>query len=93
MTAPVTNNATAGQFEIQTDAGVAVLKYVSKGQVLELIHTKVPAVLEGKGYGGALAKAALDHARAQGLKVIPTCPFVRAYLRRHPEYEDLVAAS
>jgi predicted GNAT family acetyltransferase len=54
------------------------------------MHTRVPGELEGQGYGGALAKAALDYARANGLKVIPTCPFVSAYLRRHKEYADLV---
>jgi predicted GNAT family acetyltransferase len=86
----VVHNPAAGQFEIRTDAGVAVLKYVQRGDALDLMHTRVPSELEGRGYGAALARAALDYARAQGLKIIPTCPFVSAYLRRHREYGDLV---
>jgi predicted GNAT family acetyltransferase len=86
----VTNNTAAGQFEIRTDAGVALLRYVPSGDALDLVHTEVPAVMEGQGFGGALAAAALDYARAQHLNVIPTCPFVQTYLKRHKEYADLV---
>ena len=86
----VIENAAAGQFEIHTDAGIAVLSYVLQGDALDLTHTLVPGQLEGQGYGAALAKAALDSARARGQKVIPTCPFVRTYLRRHKEYADMV---
>jgi uncharacterized protein len=46
---------------------------------------------EGKGVGAALVQGVLDDVRARGLKVRPCCPFVAAYIRRHPEYEDLVA--
>ena len=86
----VVHNAAAGQFEIRAEKGSAVLAYVQRGDTLDLLHTRVPGELEGQGYGGALAKAALDYARANGFKVIPTCPFVNAYLRRHKEYADLV---
>ena len=87
----VVHNAAGGQFEIRAEpGGAAVLTYVQRGNTLDLTHTRVPGELEGQGYGGALAKAALDYARGKGLKVIPTCPFVSAYLRRHKEYADLV---
>jgi predicted GNAT family acetyltransferase len=86
----VINNTTAGQFEIGTDAGVGVLTYEVRGDTLDLVHTRVPREAAGHGYGAALAKAALEYARSKGLKVIPTCPFVSAYLRRHTEYADLV---
>ncbi|MDQ6635258.1 MAG: N-acetyltransferase [Gemmatimonadota bacterium] len=86
----VVHDAMAGKFEIRTDTGAAVLTYERRGDTLDLMHTRVPGALEGQGYGGALAKAALDYARANGLKVIPTCPFVSVYLRRHKEYADLV---
>jgi predicted GNAT family acetyltransferase len=89
----VIDNTAAGQFEIATDAGVAVLTYSRRGDTLELTHTHVPPQAEGHGYGAALAKAALEQARAQGLSVIPTCPFVRTYLRRHPEYANLVQSA
>lgn len=86
----VVHNPAAEQFEIRADAGIAALKYVQRGDTLDLMHTRVPSELEGQGYGAALARAALDYARENGLKVIPTCPFVSAYLRRHKDYGDLV---
>lgn len=89
----VTNNTAAGQFEIRTAAGTSLLKYVPTGDRLDLVHTEVPVADQGKGLGDALVKAALEHARAEQLLVVPSCPFVHAYLRKHPEFKDLVAAS
>jgi predicted GNAT family acetyltransferase len=87
----VTNNPAASRFEIVTDEGIAMLAYKRRGGELDLIHTEVPRALEGHGYAAALAAAALDDARRQGIKVIPICPYVKAYLARHPEYAELVA--
>lgn len=87
----VTNDPAAGRFEAHSEHGVAHLKYVARGDVLDLVHTEVPQEAEGQGIGAALARAALDHARSEGKKVIPSCPFVRAYIERHGEYADLVA--
>jgi predicted GNAT family acetyltransferase len=87
----VSNNPAARRFEIRTEQGTAMLTYKHRGADLDLIHTEVPPALEGKGYAAALAAAALDYARREGMKVIPTCPYVKAYLERHPEYADLVA--
>jgi predicted GNAT family acetyltransferase len=56
-----------------------------------LTHTDVLPAWEGKGVAGRLARAALDDARARGLAVVPRCPYMAAWIRRHPEYEDLVA--
>lgn len=53
-------------------------------------HTIVPEEMEGKGIGSALVKHALEYARHEHLYVKPTCPFIRAYIDRHPEYKDLV---
>jgi predicted GNAT family acetyltransferase len=91
-TPPVTNDTAAEQFEIRTDGGTALLRYRRQGNALDLLHTEVPAAFEGQGYGAALARSALDYARAERLKVIPSCPFVARYLERHREYADLVAA-
>lgn len=76
----------------QTDVGgrLALLAYARHGDRLALVHTEVPPELGGQGIGGRLARTALDFARTQGLRVYPFCPFVRAWLRRHPEYDELV---
>ena len=86
----VVNNAAAGRFEIRADEGLAVLQYALADGRLHLMHTEVPEALEGHGYGGALARFALEYARSRRLGVVPLCPFVRSYLERHPEYADLV---
>jgi predicted GNAT family acetyltransferase len=87
----VSHNPAAGQFEIRTESGTALLRYVHSGADLDLIHTEVPEVLEGKGYGAALAEAALKYAQDQRMKVIPSCPFIATYIQRHPEHVALVA--
>ena len=87
----VTNNAAAGRFETHTEHGVAILTYRARGDALDLVHTGVPHDDQGKGIGAALARAALEHARREGLKVIPSCPFVRSYLTKHKEFANLAA--
>lgn len=86
----VVNNATANQFEIAVNGERATLVYQLTPGVIDLQHTSVPDDLRGKGFANELAHAALEYARGAKLKVIPTCPFVRTYLRRHPDYADLV---
>lgn len=79
------------RFEATVDGETALLAYRLDGDTIHLVHTEVPASLAGRGLGGELARAALVSARARALKVVPTCPFVRAYIARHPEFADLVA--
>ena len=89
----VTDRPSELRYEIEVDGEVAgFLLYRVEPGVLELVHTDVDPKWEGKGVGAALVQGALDDVRARGLKVRPFCPFVRAWLRRHPEYEDLVVA-
>lgn len=88
----VTDRPDQLRYEIEGDGEVAgFLLYRIEPGVLELVHTDVDPKWEGKGVGAALVQGALDDVRARGLKIRPICPFVRAYLRRHPEYTDLVA--
>ena len=54
-------------------------------------HTEVPAQLRGRGLGSQMMRAVLQDVRQQGLKVVPRCPFVADYIRRHPEFADLLA--
>jgi len=81
----VTDNREASRLELPKDGDVAYLKYERRGGTLVLVHTEVPATLRGHHLGDRLVKAALDAARAERLRVVAVCPFVRAYLRRHPE--------
>jgi uncharacterized protein len=85
----VVNNREGHQFEIRVEDDVARLKYAIRGRTIELIHTEVPARLGGQGLGNELARASLEFAREQSLRVIPTYPFVRAFLKRHDEYTKL----
>ena len=89
----VIDNVAASQFEIHTEADMALLEYVLEGGRLELLHTEVPPQFRGRGFGEALVRAALDRARGENLKIVPTCPFVRKFLARHREYADLIARS
>jgi predicted GNAT family acetyltransferase len=68
------------------------LFYREREGELVLVHTEVEEGFEGQGIGGRLVAATLDDIRARGLRMRPFCPFVRAYLERHPEYDDLIAA-
>jgi hypothetical protein len=54
-------------------------------------HTGVPTELEGRGIASALVQATVDHARANGLQIVPQCSYVQVWMKRHPEYADLIA--
>jgi uncharacterized protein len=60
------------------------------GQVIDLLHTEVDDRFQGAGLAGKLARASLDAARARHLRVLPTCPYIRSWIRKHPDYADLV---
>jgi len=87
---PVVHNAAAKRFEISLDGQVAFSKYLLVGEKIIIEHTEVPVELEGKGIASRIVGTALDYARAQGLKVMPLCPFTAGFIHRHPEYQDLV---
>lgn len=85
----VTHNETAQRFEIESESQLAALDYRLNGKTILFLHTGVPSALEGRGLGGKLAKAGLEYARANQLKVQSLCWFVNGYIERHPEYQDL----
>lgn len=90
----VTDAPERDRFEITVDGELAgFLVYRSRQGLMALIHTEVEDRFEGHGLGGRLARFALDQARADGLVVLPFCPFVNEWLKRHPEYVDLVPDS
>jgi uncharacterized protein len=88
----VVDNSVAQRFEIADGGSVAFLTYRERGDAIEYVHSETPAELQGRGYASALAKFALDRDLAAGRRVIPSCPFVRTYIKRHPEYASLVLA-
>jgi len=88
----VVDNAKAHRFEARTPDGevAGFLNYLARPDHLVLVHTEVKPEYDGQGVGGSLVRQVLDEVRARGLKMVPQCPFVASYLRRHPEYTDLV---
>src|SRR3954452_19293460 len=87
----IVDNEAEGQYEAWLDGEQAgLIAYVAEDGWLMIDHTEVPPAFEGRGIGSRLAKAALDDIRARHLYVNPQCPFVLGYIKRHPEYRDLV---
>jgi len=91
MQTDVQDNTARHRFELALDGAVAFSNYKRDGNVVTILHTEVPAALNGRGIGSALVRGELALARAQGWKVVPVCPFVKAYMAKHPEYADLQA--
>jgi uncharacterized protein len=88
----IVDNTASHRLEIADGGATAFLSYRMKGDAIEYLHSETPAELQGRGYASALAKFALDRDLAAGRAVIPTCPFVKVYIQRHPEYASLVRA-
>ena len=78
------------RFSTALDGHEAELVYRLQRGALVIDHTGVPPAIGGRGVAGDLVKAALDYARAQGLRVVPACSYSAVYVQRHPEYADLV---
>ena len=92
MEIEVQNDEKGRQFHAEVDGHRAHLDYLKhKDGTLDLIHTEVDPALRGRGVGEAVVRHALDEARSRGVKVIATCPFVKKFIERHPDYQDLVA--
>jgi predicted GNAT family acetyltransferase len=87
----VRDNPDESRYELLLDGDVVgELRYRRRPDAVSLVHTEVSASREGRGLGAQLVGHVLDELRAHGEKIVPLCPFVRAYIRRHPEYDDLV---
>ena len=86
----VRDNSARRRFEVDLGNAVAIAEYTLPTGNIMFTHTEVPPEHEGKGIGTALIRAGLASARERGLKVIPICPFFAAYIRSHPEEQDLL---
>lgn len=82
----------AGQHRFQTmvDGHACILEYQLAGGRMVITHTGVPAAVGGRGIAAGLMQAALDWARAEGLRVVAQCTYAASYVARHPQYADLV---
>jgi uncharacterized protein len=79
------------RFTTRTPSGLAYISYEKPDeQTIDLQHTVVPEADRGQGVGGSLVEAAVSHARENELRVVATCPFVKAWLAKHPEHRDIV---
>jgi hypothetical protein len=88
--APVEHNEAAHRFEMKVDGHLARADYTRNGDVLRFHHTEVPRELEGRGIAAAIVNAAFDYAKANSLRVLPACSYVRTYMLRHPETQRLL---
>ncbi len=89
----VTDNPVLSRFELHVAGELAgFVDYRLHGQVINLIHTEVEPKFQGAGYATVLARASLDAARERHLAVLPTCPYIRSWIAKHPSYVDLVPA-
>ncbi len=86
----VIDNTAAKRYELDTDGAIAFISYTKAPGIVSFDHTEVPTQLAGKGVGSRLAQGALGLARASGVKVVPRCSFIADYVKRHPQYQDLM---
>jgi predicted GNAT family acetyltransferase len=86
----VRDNPARQRFELDADGSTAFATYKLTDGVITLIHTEVPQELRGRGIGSRLVGGVLDLVRAQGLKAVVLCPFIKAYISKHPEYANLL---
>ena len=87
------DNTQAHRFELLQDGRLAArAEYRLQGDTLTFTHTEVDPAFEGQGLGSKIARLSLDDVRRRGLKAVPRCEFIAAWIAKHPEYQDLVAS-
>jgi predicted GNAT family acetyltransferase len=90
MALNIVHDPAAHEFSVELEGHVGVLNYDQGGSTMTITHTLVPEAIGGRGVAADLTRAALETARANGWKVVPMCSYAVTYLRRHPEYNDLL---
>lgn len=88
---PLVNNEAIHNFELHIDGRHALIDYRLKGDKIYLVHTEVPAELEGRGIAAAIVTKALEYIEQHHLKLVPLCVYVQGFLKRHPEWNRLLA--
>lgn len=88
---PLVNNEDIHNFELIVDGHHAFIDYRAKGNKLYLVHTEVPEGLQGRGVAEALVQKTLEYMEKRNLKLVPLCQYVQIFLKRHPEWNRLLA--
>lgn len=91
MSPVIEHNRAAQRFETRVEGSFCELDYRLSGKVMTITHTGVPDEVGGRGIASALTQTAMDTARAEGWKVVPACSYAQAWVKRHPQYADLLA--
>jgi predicted GNAT family acetyltransferase len=91
MTDNFRDNEDRNRFELDVEGILAFVTYRKSPGAITLVHTEVPPELGGRGIGSKLGRATLDAVRAQGRKLSVECDFIRSFMTKHPEYNDLLA--
>lgn len=86
----ITDNSAEQRYEMIIDNDMAIAEYTKSEGIIILSHVYVPPKFEGQGIGSALVRAVLEDIKAQGLQLVPQCPFVAQWIYRHPQWEELV---
>ncbi|MFT4858046.1 MAG: putative GNAT family acetyltransferase [Planctomycetota bacterium] len=84
------DNEKAKQYEFHIEGVITKIEYIKAQSKIYLTHTEVPKKLEGRGIGSSLVKMALEDIKKKELILVPLCPFVALYIKRHPEWNELV---
>ena len=84
------NNKEEKRFEMRVENHLALIEYRQSLKAIYLTHTEVPIVLEGKGAGSAIIEKTLHYIKENNLKLVPLCPFVAAFIKRHPEWQRVL---
>jgi predicted GNAT family acetyltransferase len=87
----VTDNTALSRYELVVDGVTAFVTYVRQGDEITLEHTEVPKALGGRGIGTLLATGVLETISGSGQRLVADCEFIAAFIKRHPEFADLMA--
>jgi predicted GNAT family acetyltransferase len=79
------------EMEIDGRKAAEIVYHLRGADTVEFVHTEVKPEFEGRGCAGKLATFAFEDARRRGLKVIPSCSYIQGFVRKHPEYADLLS--
>ena|SRR6218665_3622240 len=87
---PLKDNKEANRYEMVFENHLSLIEYELKGEAIYILHTEVSPALEGRGAGTAIVEKVLADIEKRGLALVPLCPFVVAYIKRHPQWERIV---